>query len=106
MIQLIEEKELWKKEDLRLDDIVQELASNRTYVSTLINSVSGVKFSTLINGYRVAHAKKMLLEHPDILMDVVAEESGFSSRTAFFRNFKALVGMTPKQWQEQRDKKE
>ena len=104
MIRLIEEKELWKKEDLRLDDLVQELASNRTYVSTLLNSVSGVKFSTLINGYRVAHAQKMLLENPDILMDVVAEESGFSSRTAFFRNFKALIGMTPKQWQEQNQK--
>ena len=101
IIRLIEEKELWKKDDLRLDDIAQELASNRTYISTLLNSVSGVKFSTLINGYRIAHAQKMLLEHPDILVDVVAEESGFSSRTAFFRNFKIHTGMTPSEWRKQ-----
>ena len=90
-----------EKDDLRLDDIAQELASNRTYISTLLNSVSGVKFSTLINGYRIAHAQKMLLEHPDILVDVVAEESGFSSRTAFFRNFKIHTGMTPSEWRKQ-----
>jgi len=28
----------------------------------------------------------------------VADESGFSSRTTFFRNFKALTGVTPQEW--------
>ncbi len=98
MIGLIEEKELWKKADLRLDDIVRELASNRTYISTLLNNIYGTKFPTLVNGYRIRHAQELLREHPDMLMDDVAEESGFSSRTAFFRNFKAVTGMTPKEW--------
>ena len=98
IIGLIEEKELWKKADLRLDDIVRELASNRTYISTLLNNIYGTKFPTLVNGYRIRHAQELLREHPDMLMDDVAEESGFSSRTAFFRNFKAVTGMTPKEW--------
>lgn len=98
IVNLIEEKELWKRADLRLDDIARELASNRMYISTLLNSISGVSFTTLINGYRIKHAQQLMREHPDMLMDTVAEESGFSSRTAFFRNFKAQTGMTPKQW--------
>jgi AraC-like DNA-binding protein len=98
MVSLIEEKELWKRADLRLDDIARELASNRMYISTLLNSISGVNFTTLINGYRIKHAQQLMREHPDMLIDTVAEESGFSSRTAFFRNFKAQTGMTPKQW--------
>ena len=39
---------------------------------------------------------------PEMLLDEVAEESGFSSRTTFFRNFKALTGMTPLEWRNSR----
>jgi AraC-like DNA-binding protein len=37
-----------------------------------------------------------------MILDEVAEESGFSSRTTFFRNFKALTGMTPQEWKKQK----
>jgi AraC-like DNA-binding protein len=95
---LIEEKELWKRKDLRIGDIAAELASNRTYVSALLNGISGTSFTALINGYRIRHAQRLMLEHPDMVLDQVAEESGFSSRTAFYSNFKALTGLSPKQW--------
>ncbi len=39
-------------------------------------------------------------EHPDMLLDDVADEAGFSSRTTFFRSFKAITGMTPQKWKE------
>jgi len=95
---LIEEKELFRKKDLRIMDIAQELATNKTYVSVLVNSQSGAKFTTLLNGYRIRYAQKLMREHPEMLLDQVADESGFSSRATFFRNFKAQTGMTPKQW--------
>lgn len=98
MSALIEEQELWKRKDLRIGDLATELASNRTYVSALLNSISGTKFTTLINGYRIRHAQQLMREHPDMVLDQVAEESGFSSRTAFYSNFKAQTGQTPKQW--------
>lgn len=31
-------------------------------------------------------------------VDEVADAAGFSSRTSFFRNFKAVTGMTPQEW--------
>lgn len=98
MSALIEEQELWKRKDLRIGDLATELASNRTYVSALLNSISGTKFTTLINGYRIRHAQQLMRERPDMVLDQVAEESGFSSRTAFYSNFKAQTGLTPKQW--------
>ena len=33
-----------------------------------------------------------------MLLDDVADESGFSSRTTFFRSFKAITGATPQEW--------
>ena len=33
-----------------------------------------------------------------LLLDDVAAESGFSSYTSFYRNFKSITGMTPQEW--------
>jgi AraC-like DNA-binding protein len=96
--ELIEEKELWKRKDLRIGDLASELATNKTYISLLINNISGSNFSTIVNGYRIRYAQQLMTEHPEMVLDEVAEEAGFSSRATFFRSFKAQTGMTPMQW--------
>ena len=95
---LIEEKELYRRKNIRITDVASELATNKTYVSILLNNLSGESFTTLITRYRVTYAQKLMSEHPDMLLDDVADQSGFSSRTTFFRNFKAVTGMTPQEW--------
>lgn len=95
---LIEEKELFRRKDLRITDVASELATNKTYVSAFVNNMSGESFTTLITRYRVQYAQKLLQEHPEMLLDDIAEQSGFSSRTTFFRSFKAVTGMTPQEW--------
>lgn len=102
MSALIEEKELYRRKNLRITDVASELATNKTYVSVLLNNMSGESFTSMITRYRVQYAQKLLREHPDMILDEVAEESGFSSRTTFFRNFKALTGMTPQEWKKQK----
>lgn len=97
---LIEEKELYRRKNLRITDVAAELATNKTYVSVLLNNLSGESFTSLITRCRVEYAQKLLREHPDMLLDDVAEESGFSSRTTFYRSFKALTGMTPQAWKQ------
>ena len=99
---VIEEKELYRRKNLRITDVATELATNKTYVSVLLNNMSGESFTQLITRYRVRYAQKLLREQPEMLLDEVAEESGFSSRTTFFRNFKALTGMTPLEWRNSR----
>ena len=100
MSSLIEEKELYRRKNLRITDVASELATNKTYVSVLLNNMSGESFTSMITRYRVEYAQKLLREHPDMLLDDVAEESGFSSRTTFYRSFKALTGMTPQAWKQ------
>ena len=100
MLELIGEKKLFLRKDLHLEDIAQELATNKTYISLLVNNLSGTKFTDLVNGLRISHAQQLMLEHPDMLLADVADASGFSSRSAFFRNFKAQTGMTPMEWLE------
>jgi AraC-like DNA-binding protein len=100
--ELIEEKELWKRKDLRIGDLAAELATNKTYISLLINNISGANFSTIVNGYRIRYAQQLMTGHPEMILDEVAEEAGFSSRATFFRSFKAQTGMTPMQWAQSR----
>ena len=98
MSALIEEKELFRRKNLRITDVASELATNKTYVSVLVNNLSGESFTSMIARYRVEYAQKLLREHPDMLLDDVADQSGFSSYTTFFRNFKSITGMTPQEW--------
>ena len=101
---LIEEKELYRRKNLRITDVASELATNKTYVSIILNNLSGESFTTMITRYRVMYAQKLLREHPDMMLDEVADQSGFSSRTTFFRNFKVVTGMTPQEWKNQTEK--
>ena len=98
MSSLIEEKELYRRKNLRINDVATELATNKTYISAILNNLSGEKFTSLITRYRIEYAQRLMREHPEMLLDEVADESGFSSRTSFFRSFKALTGMTPQEW--------
>ena len=100
MLKLIEDEELFKRKDLHMEDIARELATNRTYISMLLNNMSGTKFTDLVNGYRIRYAQKLMRENPGMHLDDIADASGFSSRTAFFRNFKAQTGMAPMEWLE------
>ena len=98
MSALIEERELFRRKNLRINDVAAELATNKTYISAILNNLSGEKFTSLITRYRIEYAQRLMREHPEMLLDDVADESGFSSRTTFFRSFKALTGMTPQEW--------
>ncbi|MBQ1886503.1 MAG: helix-turn-helix domain-containing protein [Bacteroidales bacterium] len=98
LCQIIEEEELFKQQDLRITDIAARLATNRTYVSAIIKSLSGENFSNLINSYRIRYAQKLMKEHPEMNITEIAEECGFSSRSAFYRNFKDITGQSPTEW--------
>ena len=95
---LMEERQLFLQPGLSLHDVAQALGTNVRYISDSINSSTGASFSDYVNGYRVRHAQALMHDRPGMPLSAVATESGFSSESTFFRNFKALTGKTPLQW--------
>ena len=95
---LMEEQEYYRRKGLTLNDVAQALGTNTNYVSKCINASTGGSFTDFVNGYRVRYAQALLLDHPEALLSDVCDQAGFSSDASFFRNFKALTGMTPAQW--------
>jgi AraC-like DNA-binding protein len=49
-------------------------------------------FNEYVNHKRVAHARKLMEENPDMLKSDVAARSGFNSQSAFYRNWKNFKG--------------
>ena len=96
--QVMEEQKLYRNTDLKLQDVAVALGTNRRFISDSINSQMGCSFSQYVNNYRINHAKRILLQNPDKKIMDVYIESGFANESSFFRTFKAITGMTPKEW--------
>lgn len=96
--------DIWKNKlgfadaDCSLDKLARRLEISPRDLSTYISICHGSTFRIWLSKIRIEHAKKMLIENPDAKIEVVAEESGFTSRSYFQNLFKAETGFTPKEW--------
>ena len=100
---LMEQEKPYLNSDLKLVDLAAMLATNRNIISSCINTQRGCSFSQFVNEYRVAHAQKLMRNQPDIKNSEVWMSSGFSTEMSYFRNFKAVTGMTPSEWKAKND---
>lgn len=97
LLDLFENQKIYLNPQLRLSDVAILANSNRTYVSRFFNDNHGKTFFEFVNEYRVKFAMT-LLSTSDEKLDVIAEQSGFSSRQSFHRVFVKFVGCTPEQF--------
>ena len=84
--------------DFRLLDLMEVLPMNRTYLSNFINGEYGCSFYQYVTNYRIAEAKRLMREHPDMKLQDVAAQSGFSSPATFSRTFAKEEGCSPTEW--------
>lgn len=96
--QLMDEQQLFLQPDLKVSDVAAALSTNSRYVSECIKAEYNCSFIQFVNTYRVNYAKKLLLQQPDIKIVALATASGFSVESTFFRAFRSVTGMTPKEW--------
>ena len=102
--QVLEEKQIFRNPDLRITDISRILKTNRTYVSSVINSEFKSSFCDLINHYRIGYSKRLLLHQNVYILEYISSESGFASVNSFLRAFKKETGITPGQFRKQLQK--
>ena len=92
---LMSEEKLYLYPNLKVSDLARLLNSNRNYIYNAINVEMGISFSDYINSQRVDYASQLLKEHPELSINDVMFKSGFTSTSAFYRNFKKFKGITP-----------
>ena len=84
--------------DFQLMDLRQVLPLNRTYLSQLINAQYGCSFYQWVNDLRIKEAKRLMTEQPEMTIEEVSKQCGFSYRRNFSRTFVEITGMTPSEW--------
>ena len=97
---LMIEKKPYLKNDLRIVELANLAGIPTSHLSQTINHYAGRNFFDFVNGYRVDEAKQ-LIKQQQWSITQIALESGFNSQSVFFKQFKRLTGMTPKQFQRQ-----
>ncbi len=95
LIFLLEQEQIFRNNNLRITDICDKLKTNRSYISSIVNSEFKTNFSDLVNRYRIEYSKKLLLDENCYVLDYIAEQSGFASLSSFMRVFRKETGITP-----------
>lgn len=88
---------------LKISDVARQIGSNRTYVSNWFNHSRQSTFFSYVNQLRIKHACE-LLSSTDMPLDVISQESGFNSKSSFYRIFKNLKNCTPNEYRDNPEK--
>ena len=96
--QFLEQDQHYLQSRLRLTDVATSLNISVSTVTNVLAQQRGTTFAQLVGEYRVRHAQQLLREQPDMKIIIVSSQAGFTSETTFFRTFKAVTGLSPKEW--------
>lgn len=97
---LCKNHQIYRDSALNRETVAEKLGISAGYVSQLVNTIAGVNFTNYINQYRVEAVKKMVLDSKfeNYSLLAIALESGFTSKTTFYKAFKNSTGMTPNEY--------
>ena len=96
--QYMDEQQPYLQSRLRQSDVAATLGVSTTSISECLTTCRGITFAQFIAEYRVRHAQRLLSNQPDTKLSAVYAEAGFTSESTFFRTFKAITGLSPKEW--------
>ena len=87
-------------QDCSLAGISHKLGYDYTYLSKFFYNMLGMTYTTYVNQYRITSACSLLGSTYDSISSI-SSKCGYDSIRSFNRNFKAICGMTPKEYRDQ-----
>mgnify|MGYP006282713765 CR=1 FL=1 len=88
----------YRKDDLRLEWLAEQMEIPRNYLSYIINSKSGTNFNGFINEYRMKEAAELLTSRTDLTVKDIYFQVGFSNKATFYQAFKKKYKCTPSEY--------
>nr|WP_255596565.1 helix-turn-helix domain-containing protein [Flavobacterium potami] len=100
---LCKNEHIYTDSTLSREKVAEKLGISAGYLSQIINTVTGDNFAHYINQYRVEAVKEMIsnLEYDNYNLLAMGLESGFTSKTTFYKAFKKVTGQTPNEYKKQ-----
>jgi len=101
ILQIFKEKSLFLNPNLTLQEASDELSVPKHRLTQLIKAGGYQNFYTFVNEHRIDFSKELLINLPNNLaIESVVADSGFQSRSTFYRAFKDITGLTPKEFKD------
>lgn len=106
---LIEKKLLGEKKYLVADYTARKLAEetgiNQRYLSEVLRQEFNANYASLVNGYRVKEAIKLLSDSHfrDLSIEDIGDKVGFAYRQTFYAAFVRFTGTTPRAFRLQQE---
>jgi AraC-like DNA-binding protein len=91
---LMREHHLYRDPDLTLERLARRAGAPARQISAALNRIHGRNVSQVVNEYRVAEARRRLVETREPVTAVMLE-SGFGTKSNFNREFLRITGMSP-----------
>ncbi|MCD0470736.1 helix-turn-helix domain-containing protein [Flavobacterium sp. JAS] len=97
---LCKDQHIYTDSTLNREKVAEKLGISAGYVSQIINTITGDNFANYINQYRVEAVKEMISnsEYENYNLLTMGLESGFTSKTTFYKAFKKVTGQTPNEY--------
>lgn len=101
---LCKEQHIYTDSTLNREKVAEKLDISAGYVSLIVNTITGDNFANYINQYRVEAVKEMISnsEYDNYNLLAMGLESGFTSKTTFYKAFKKITGQTPNEYKNTR----
>ncbi|WP_433835765.1 helix-turn-helix domain-containing protein [Flavobacterium anhuiense] len=97
---LCKEQHLYTDSTLNREKVAEKLGISPGYLSHIVNTITEDNFANYINNYRIEAVKEMILnsEYENYSLLAMGLESGFTSKTTFYKAFKKATGQTPNEY--------
>lgn len=97
---LCKEHHIYTDSTLNREKVAEKLGISAGYVSQIVNTITGDNFANYINNYRIEAVKEMISnsEYENYNLLAMGLESGFTSKTTFYKAFKKVTGQTPNEY--------
>ena len=81
-----------------LQEAAENIGTNSVKLHRYCINTLGMDFRAWRTSLRIADAKKLLTEDPDLPASQIARIVGINDRSNFFRQFTLITGLTPEEW--------
>ncbi len=96
--QVISVKSVYLEENVSLKEMAHRVGVPVRILSKAINYKYGESYSRHMNRKRIAYAKLLLRNHPDMAMIDIMYDSGFRTKSSFNKEFKAIEAISPTEY--------
>lgn len=99
--ELFEQKKVYLRSSLTIQEVADCIGTNRTYISSVINEFSKQNFSAFVNQYRLQELEKILRSGQNLQAHQLAELTGFGSVDSMKRALKMKTNKSLTEWKEE-----